>query len=85
MSWNLSATGTKTGVAKKISEQSTHGQTVAEAAKAFIWAALAAVPTNGVSVKAHGHHDSISNSATIEIQSLTLALDDEQAEPASDS
>lgn len=84
MSWNLSATGTKTGVAKQIAGLQTHGQAVAEAAKTFIAAALEAVPTNGVSVKAHGHHDSMQNSATIEIQSLTLALDYEEAEPASD-
>ena len=80
MSWNLSATGAKAAVAKRIAEQSVNGQAMGEAAKVFIAAVLEDVPSNGVVVKAWGHHDAGTANVTVQVESVNLALDEPESE-----
>jgi len=84
MSWNITATGTKGAVRRKVADTTIHGdQAQGEAAKAFISQVLDQVPTNGVVVEASGHHDAYGANLTINVRSISLVLDEpnEAAEP----
>lgn len=78
MSFGLVFAGKKDAVIRDIQEAKGYGDTSQlESVKKFIISEVEAFPgtgfTNGVSVKASGHHDQNSRQLTIEIQPLHLS------------
>lgn len=75
MSFSLTATGTKAGVAAAVQAANVHGQQLGEIARTAILAAIEQINTTGVEVVCSGHQDASYGNVSIQVAGKVLLLD----------